>query len=101
CERARKCVHEGVVDAQEKSDIMIRSVYVGITGAHIQSFNNRGCVSVAEDHEDIDEQYIENVKINARKVTIPAQSAFLISIIQHYHVDGQDGVLNPIGMLGQ
>ncbi|HEY2103983.1 MAG TPA: cell division protein FtsA, partial [Chthoniobacterales bacterium] len=28
-------------------------------------------------------------------------NAFLHSIIQHYHVDGQDGVLNPIGMLGQ
>src|SRR5678815_3559100 len=100
-ETAMKCVHEAVVDAEEKSDIMIRSVYVGITGAHIQSFNNRGCVSVAEDHEEIDEQDIEDVKINAREVSIPAQNAFLHSIIQHYHVDGQDGVLNPIGMLGQ
>ena len=34
-------------------------------------------------------------------MSIPAQNAFLHSIIQHYHVDGQDGVLNPIGMLGQ
>ena len=41
------------------------------------------------------------MKINAREVSIPAQNAFLHSIIQHYHVDGQDGVLNPIGMLGQ
>ena len=46
-ETAMKCVHEAVVDAEEKSDVMIRSVYVGITGAHIQSFNNRGCVSAA------------------------------------------------------
>src|SRR6476660_9350173 len=99
-ETAMKCVHEAVVDAEEKSDIMIRSVYVGITGAHIQSFNNRGCVSVAEDRDEIDEQDIEDVKINAREVSIPAQNAFLHSIIQHYHVDGQDGVLNPVGMLG-
>jgi len=41
------------------------------------------------------------VKINAREVSIPAQNAFLHSIIQHYHVGGQDGVLNPVGMLGQ
>ena len=27
--------HEAVVDAEEKSDIMVRSVYIGITGAHI------------------------------------------------------------------
>src|ERR1700694_5659694 len=43
----------------------------------------------------------EDVKVHAREVSIPAQNAFLHSIIQHYHVDGQDGVLNPIGMLGE
>src|SRR6266513_4834353 len=100
-ETAMKCVHEAVVDAETKSDVMIRSVYVGVTGAHIQSFNNRGLVTLPEDRDEIDEQDIEDVKINAREVSIPAQNAFLHSIIQHYHVDGQDGVLSPLGMLGQ
>src|SRR5437899_7195576 len=54
-----------------------------------------------EDRDEIDEQDVEDVKINAREVSIPAQNAFLHSIIQHYHVDGQDGVLSPVGMLGQ
>jgi cell division protein FtsA len=100
-ETAMKCVHEAVVDAEEKSDIMIRSVYIGISGAHIQSFNNRGCVMLPEDRDEIDDQDVEDVKVNAREVSIPAQNAFLHSIIQHYHVDGQDGVLNPVGMLGE
>ena len=100
-ETAMKCVHEAVVDAEQKSDVMIRNVYVGVSGSHIQSFNNRGSVSLAEDRDEIDEQDIEDVKVSAREVSIPAQNAFLHSIIQHYHVDGQDGVLNPIGMLGQ
>ena len=100
-ETAMKCVHEAVVDAEEKSDIMIRSVYVAVAGSHIQSFNNRGAVLLPEDRDEIDEQDIEDVKISAREVSIPAPNAFLHSIIQHYHVDGQDGVLNPVGMLGQ
>ena len=100
-ETAMKCVHEAVVDAEQKSDVMIRSVYVSVAGAHIQSFNNRGCVTLSEERDEIDEQDIEDVKVNAREVSIPAQNAFLHSIIQHYHVDGQDGVLSPIGMLGQ
>jgi cell division protein FtsA len=100
-ETAMKCVHEAVVDAEQKSDVMIRSVYVAVAGAHIQSFNNRGCVMLPEEHDEIDEQDIEDVKISAREVSIPAQNAFLHSIIQHYHVDGQDGVLNPVGMLGE
>jgi len=100
-ETAMKCVHEAVVDAEQKSDVMIRSIYVAVAGSHIQSFNNRGCVILPGDRDEIDEQDIEDVKISAREVSIPAQNAFLHSIIQHYHVDGQDGVLNPIGMLGQ
>src|SRR5438874_3817529 len=100
-ETAMKCVHEAVVDAEQKSDVMIRSVYVAIAGSHIQSFNNRGCVLLPDDRDEIDEQDVEDVKISAREVSIPGQNAFLHSIIQHYHVDGQDGVLNPIGMLGE
>ena len=100
-ETAMKCVHEAVVDAEQKSDVMIRSVYVAVAGSHLQSFNNRGCVMLPEDRDEIDERDVDDVKINAREVSIPAQNAFLHSLIQHYHVDGQNGVLNPIGMLGQ
>jgi cell division protein FtsA len=100
-ETAMKCVHEAVVDAEQKSDVMIRSVYVAVAGSHLHSFNNRGCVLLPEDRDEIQERDVEDVKINAREVSIPAQNAFLHTIIQHYQVDGQDGVLNPVGMFGQ
>lgn len=99
-ETASKCVREALVDAEEKSDVMIESVYVGVTGSHISSFNNRGVVSIPEDKEEIDEEDIEDVKAKACEVNLPQQNAFLHSIIQHYYVDDRDGVLNPIGFLG-
>src|SRR6186713_3234047 len=80
-ETAMKCVHEAVVDAEQKSDVMIKSVYIAIAGSHLQSFNNRGCVMLPEDRDEIEEQDVEDVKINAREVSIPAQNAFLHSII--------------------
>jgi cell division protein FtsA len=100
-ETASKCVHDALVDAEDKSDVMIRSVYVGITGAHISGFNNRGAVNIPEDQDEIELKDFEQVQSNAREVSIPAQNAFLHSILQHYYVDGQDGVLNPIGMFGR
>lgn len=100
-ETAGKCVREALVDAEEKSDVMIGSVYLGVTGAHISSFNNRGTVTIPEDREEIDEQDFEDVQANAREVSIPAQNMFVHTILQHYYVDGQDGILNPIGMLGR
>jgi cell division protein FtsA len=98
---AQKCVHEALVEAEEKSDVMIQSVYVGITGSHIASFNNRGSVTLPEDQEEITDGDCESVRGSAREVSIPPQNAFLHSILQHYYIDGQEGVLNPVGMLGR
>lgn len=100
-ETASKCIREALVDAEEKSDVMIGSVYLAITGGHIECFNNRGAVNLPEDRDEICEEDFEEVQASAREVSIPAPNMFVHSILQHYYVDGQDGVLNPIGMLGR
>ncbi|XHR28331.1 MAG: cell division protein FtsA [Chthoniobacteraceae bacterium] len=100
-ENVHKCVREAIADAEDKSDVTIKSVFAGVTGSHIQSFNNRGCVNLPEEREEIDETDCEDVAISARDVNIPQQNAFLHTILQHYYVDGQEGVLNPIAMLGR
>jgi cell division protein FtsA len=97
---AQKCVHEALVDAEEKSDVMIQSVYLGVTGAHIDSFNNRGMVAIPEEQEEIMDADCDSVRTSARDVNIPSQNMFIHSILQHYYVDGQEGVLNPVGMMG-
>jgi cell division protein FtsA len=97
---AQKCVHEALVDAEDKTDVMIQSVYLAITGAHIGSFNNRGMVAVPEDQDEITEADCESVRANARAVSLPASNMFIHSILQHYYIDGQEGILNPVGMLG-
>src|SRR5438309_2847741 len=76
-ETASKCVREALVDAEEKSDVMIGSVYLAITGGHIQSFNNRGAVTIPEDREEIDDQDFEDVQASAREVSLPAPNMFL------------------------
>jgi len=80
-ETAGKCVREAIADAEEKSDVMIESVYVGITGSHISSFNNRGVVQLPEDQEEIGEEDCENVRTNAKEVSIPSQNFFLHTIL--------------------
>src|SRR5271154_5176106 len=95
-ETAKRCVHDAIVDAEEKSE-----VYLGIPGSHIRSFNNRGVVVLEEGREEIDEQDLDDVRTNAREVSLPMEDCILHTIIQHYYVDGQDGVLNPVGLLGK
>ena len=97
---AGKCVREALADAEEKSDVAIHSVYLAVSGGHIESFNNRGSVNIPEDRDEICDEDFEEVQAAAREVSIPPSNTFLHSILQHYYVDGQDGVLNPIGMMG-
>jgi cell division protein FtsA len=98
---AKRCVHDAIVDAEEKSDVEISEIYLGITGSHIRSFNNRGVVVLEEGREEIDDQDLEDVRTNAREVSLPMEDCIVHTIIQHYYVDGQDGVLNPVGLLGK
>jgi cell division protein FtsA len=98
---AGKCVREALADAEEKSDVMIRSVFLAVSGGHMESFNNRGSINIPEDRDEICEEDFEEVQSAAREVSIPAPNMFVHSILQHYYVDGQDGVLNPIGMMGR
>jgi cell division protein FtsA len=100
-ETAKRCVHDAIVDAEEKSDVEISEVYLAVSGSHIRSFNNRGVIVLEEGREEIDEQDLEDVRTNAREVSLPAEDCILHTIIQHYYVDGQDGVLNPVGFLGR
>lgn len=97
---AQKCVHEALVDAEEKSDTEIKSVFLAVTGGHIQSFNNRGSINIPEEQEEIEEKDCEMVRASASDVSLPPQNTFLSQTLQHYYVDGQDGVLNPVGMMG-
>ena len=80
---------------------MIKNVYLGITGAHIQSFNNRGSFILPDDREKVDDEDVFNVQDAARTAPIPAQNMFLHTILQHYYVDGQDGIQNPVGLYGR
>lgn len=97
---AIQCVRDAIADAEDKADAEIESVWVAVTGAHIQSFNNRGVTTIPEDRGEIDDDDIRDVEASAKEVNIPDQNWFIHTITQHYYVDNQEGVVNPIGMIG-
>ncbi len=100
-ETAHKCVRDALAEAEDVSDVMIENVFVGVSGGHVSGFNSRGSVTLPPDRDEIDATDYRDVAISARDVGIPASNAFLHTILQHYYVDEQDGVLNPIGMSGR
>jgi len=93
-------VRLAVVEAEQMADVEIRSVYLGVTGGHIRGFNNRGVHPVVSADREISEEDVHDVVKNAKAINLPAESSVLHAIRQHFLVDGQDGITNPVGMLG-
>tara|TARA_B100001123_G_C15297790_1_gene1019874 strand:- start:1158 stop:2405 length:1248 start_codon:yes stop_codon:yes gene_type:complete len=102
-ETAQTCLHDALVQAEEKTDVMIGNVYLAITGAHIESLCNRGSIRVPDGPvaNEITEEDLDEVRELARDVSLPKQNVFLHSIIRDYCVDGQEKVQQPVGMLGK
>ena len=102
-ETAQTCLHDALVQAEEKTDVMIGNVYLAITGAHIESLCNRGSIRIPDGPgaNEITEEDLDEVRDLARDVSLPQQNVFLHSIIRDYYVDGQEKVQQPVGMFGK
>src|ERR1044071_9265118 len=97
---AEEDVRNAIVEAEQMADAEIRSVFLGVTGAHVQGFNNRGVHPVVSADREITEEDVQDVIKNAKAINLPAENHVVHAIRQHFHVDGQDGILNPVGMFG-
>jgi cell division protein FtsA len=90
--------------AQEEAELMagveIDSAFVGISGAHIKSFNSRGVVAVSGKNREISREDVRRVVDQSKAVSIPPDRDIIHVIPQEFVVDEQDGIKAPLGMSG-
>jgi cell division protein FtsA len=90
--------------AQEEAELMagveIGSAFVGISGAHIKSFNSRGVIAVSGKNREIRRDDIRRVIEQSKAVAIPPDREIIHIIPQEFVVDEQDGIRDPLGMNG-
>jgi len=91
-------IQRAVEEAELMAGCQIYSVFAGIAGAHINSFNSHGVVAI-RDHE-VDASDIERVIEAARALAIPNDQKVLHILPQEFVIDGQEGIREPIGMSG-
>ncbi len=97
---AEEDVRQAIVEAEQMADVEIRSVYLGVTGGHVRGFNNRGVHPVVSSDREITEADVQDVIKNAKTINLPAHNHVIHAIRQHFIIDGQEGITNPVGMLG-
>ena len=95
---------EAIKRAAEEAEIMggvqIARSWVGVSGSNIRSFNSRGVVAVAGKDREITRDDVARVIDAARGVQIPADHEVIHVVPREFAVDGQDGVADPLGMVG-
>ncbi len=97
---ARETIRESVRKAEQASNYKIDSAYVGVTGRHVTSMNNRGVVAITRNDRLVRRDDLKRVLQSARSIKVPNDRKLIHIIPRGYAVDGQAGIKNPVGMHG-
>ena len=97
---AEEDVRNAIVEAEQMANVEIRSVYLGVTGNHIRGFSNHGVHPVVSADREITEEDVQDAIKNAKAINLPVENSIIHAIRQHFQVDAQTGILNPVGMFG-
>jgi cell division protein FtsA len=98
---ATEAIRASVEKAERASGTRILSAHVGLSGAHIQSVNNRGIVAVPDRSRPISAADIARALEGAKIISIPTNREIMHVLPRYFVVDGQDSVTDPLGMFGQ
>lgn len=93
-------IRKAVEEASARSGVDIKYVNVGIAGQHIKSLQHRGSLIRESSEKEINRLEIEKLTNDMYKLSMAAGEEIIDVIPQEYIVDGEQGIKQPIGMLG-
>ena len=99
-EETVKGIEAATERAERMAGVHISHVYVGVTGEHIQSTNNRGIVAVSGEEREVVHGDVRRVLDASKIINLAADRQIIHALPRHYTIDGHDGVTDPVGMSG-
>jgi cell division protein FtsA len=97
-EETTRSIKKAVQDAERMAGVEVDAVYAGIAGEHVQADTSKGIVAINGD--EIDQADVDRVNEVARAQVIGQDRELLHAIPQEYAVDKNDGINDPVGMIG-
>jgi cell division protein FtsA len=99
--QARACLKDALAKAEDASDVEIGSVYLAVSGSHIQGINSRGTFRLPDNQPTVSPEHVEEARTIARDVPIPPDHVYLHPIIRNYLLDGLEHSTSPVGLFGK
>jgi cell division protein FtsA len=101
-ERTVQSIQLAVKEAQSRveGELMIRVVNVGIAGQHIKSLQHRGIHTRNNASTEISQKDIDALIDDMHKLVMLPGEQIITVLPQEYIVDNEQGIIDPIGMMG-
>lgn len=93
-------INKAIKQAEQKANVDIRNVVVGIPSNNIEIEPCHGMIAVAGDNHEITEEDVESVLAAAMVKSVPPEREILAVFPEEFLVDGFDGIKDPRGMIG-
>ena len=91
-------IKKAVRDAEISAGLRIKSVIAGISGVHINGLNSYGAIGIrGKEVKPVDR---ERAIDSARAIYIPLDREVLHVLPTEFILDGQEGIIDPVGMAG-
>jgi cell division protein FtsA len=97
-EETTRSIRKALEDAERMAGASVDQVYAGIAGEHVQAMTSHGVVAV--NGEEITQADVDRANEVARAQAIPGDRELLHAIPQEYRVDRNEGIRDPVGMIG-
>ncbi len=99
-EEAGNAIAASIEKAERMSGYKVEGAYVGVAGSHIQSLNTRGVVAIGRGDRAITQEDVDRAMEAAQAVAVPHNRQIIHAIPRGFSLDDQDGVRDPIGLMG-
>ena len=91
-------IDQAIREAEKAAGCEINTVFAGIAGSHVRSFDGHGIVRINEG--EVSQEDIDGVIDASQAMSIPSDQRILHVLPKDFVIDGQEGVREPIGMSG-
>jgi cell division protein FtsA len=99
-EETVRSIEAATEKAERMAGVHISHVYVGVTGEHVQSTNNRGVVAISGEDREVVRADVKRVVDASKLINVGAERQIIHALPRQFTVDGHDGVTDPVGMSG-
>jgi len=97
---ASAAIDRAAVAAESAAQAVIERMVVAVGGPHIRGVNSRGGISLGTRLREITREEVRDAVDRARSIALPADREVLHLLPQQFILDEQQGIHDPIGMIG-